>query len=160
MPGTLQRDPDYIVPTLIPEPSTESTAGIHDVINPETPEERVWGHAANTVEQAETAVEEAAKALEIWAMTSGTERRNAFFRAAELIGERAEELASAMQIETGQTEAWTAGFNINVGMDFCKEIGGRITTEITQASWNASSHGIGSVVWKEPVGVVFAIAPW
>ncbi|ROT35861.1 aldehyde dehydrogenase [Sodiomyces alkalinus F11] len=111
-----------------------------------------------TVEDAKAAVDSAAKAFRSWRKTTPGYRRDIFFKAAEVMQRRRAELAQYMTEETGGLPQWCE-FNLDVAIDMIKDVAGRIAT--VEGSFPATKDpDFGSIVLREPYGVVLAIAPW
>lgn len=160
MASTVSKDPSYIVPLLLPDPTNTSVHEAFQVFSPADPNGPIWKAASASQEQVDLAVEEASKALQSWGETPVTVRRDALLKVASLLENYRDELGDIMSFETGAPESWTKGFNVHAGTEFAKEIAGRISSECTNGQWNSSSIGKGSIVWTEPIGVVLAVAPW
>lgn len=111
-----------------------------------------------SVKDAEKAVQAAADALPAWRKMPPTERRNIFLKAADLMDKRRDELVGYMLQETGDVESW-CNFNLNVAIDFIKDIAGRCGT-IEGAIPQTADPNVTGLVLKEPYGVVLSIAPW
>ncbi|KAJ3578036.1 hypothetical protein NPX13_g2532 [Xylaria arbuscula] len=72
--------------------------------------------------------------------------------------QRRSELSGYLIDEIGQPQGW-ATFNIDVAIDMIKDAAGRIGT-IYGSVPRPSDPNTGAMVWREPYGVVLAIAPW
>ncbi|SPO02108.1 related to aldehyde dehydrogenase [Cephalotrichum gorgonifer] len=104
------------------------------------------------------AIESAATALKTWRKMTPGRRRDIFLKAGEIMERRRDELAQTMAEETGASLMW-AGFNINVAIDFFKDVAGRVSA-IEGSLPATADEGVGAMILKEPYGVVLAIAPW
>ncbi|KAI1172476.1 aldehyde dehydrogenase [Nemania sp. FL0916] len=113
---------------------------------------------AATVSEADAAVEAAAAAAGPWRDVLTSTRRDILLKAADIIDKKRGELGKYLMDETGQPEGW-AVFNLNVTVDMIKDAAGRIST-LGGFVPRPSDPNTGAMVWREPYGVVFAIAPW
>ncbi|KAI0855872.1 Aldehyde/histidinol dehydrogenase [Xylaria cubensis] len=111
-----------------------------------------------TESEANAAVEAAAAAATAWRDSTTSTRRDVLLKAAEIIERRRPELAQYLVDEIGQSEVW-AGFNLNVAIDLIKDAAGRVGT-LGGFVPRPSDPNTGAMVWREPYGVVLAIAPW
>lgn len=105
-------------------------------------------HAINTAQAAYPA----------WKTLPPSKKRDIFFRAADLLDSRKEALTKAMVEETGGAAGWAA-FNLNLASEIIRDIAGRISS-ITGSIPTTSEVGTSALVFKEPYGVILAIAPW
>lgn len=111
-----------------------------------------------TVEDAGAAVDAAAKAFESWRKTTPGYRRDIFLKAAEVMQRRRGELTQYMADEMGGQPQWCE-FNLDGAIDMIKDVAGRISS--LEGSFPPTRDPeIGSIVLREPYGVVLAIAPW
>lgn len=128
-----------------------------DVISPVTGKVAHQCGAA-TVADAAAAVDAAATAFKTWRKSTPSQRRDIFLKAADLIQQKADELAQIMSEETGAALPW-AVFNINTATELIKDIASRISaiegTFPTLMDPNSSG-----IVLREPYGVVLSVAPW
>ena len=146
----------YVVPFLIGGHERHSKQTF-DVISPATGEV-VHQCSGATVNDAFAAVDAAAEAFKTWRKAPPVERRDIFLKAAEVMERRRKELAGYMDDETGCGNGW-ADFNLNVAIDFIKDVAGRIAT-LEGSFPTTMSTGSSAIVLPEPYGVVLAIAPW
>lgn len=107
---------------------------------------------------ATNAVNSAAAAFKSWRKTTPSQRRDIFLKAAEGMAKRKDELSQYMVDETGCATAW-GEFNVNLTVDFIKDVAGRIAT-IEGTIPTLADRNTSGLVLKEPYGVVLAIAPW
>lgn len=110
------------------------------------------------IPEAEAAVEAAQTAFRDWSRTKTEKRRNTFLKAADILEHRSPELCGYMQQETGAANAWCE-FNVRRTSDLLRDIAGRIAT-IQGAIPETADEGRTALVYKEPLGVILAIAPW
>ena len=128
-----------------------------DVINPVNGQP--MGKAAKASrKEARNALEAAAKAFKVWGKSTPDERLKALKRAAKAVADRQEELSTTLTREHGKPLG-----------DARKEIKGTIDTleyyaeEARRISGEVApnkSASMRSLVIRQPVGVVAAIAPW
>lgn len=117
-------------------------------------------HTSGSATDAEVkaAVDTAAAAFATWKKTLPDDRRDIFLKAAEIMQRRSEELGRYMMDETGCPRGW-ADFNIKTARDFLLDVGGRLSS--LQGTMPISSDPtLGTMIVREPFGVVLAIAPW
>lgn len=127
------------------------------VLNPATGETiGTLAHAAK--EDLDAALQAAQRGFDVWRKKSALERSKVMRRAAELLRERADDVARLMTMEQGKPLI-EAGLEINSGADtiewFAEEARrtyGRIVP--------ARTANVTQLVVKEPVGPVAAFTPW
>jgi acyl-CoA reductase-like NAD-dependent aldehyde dehydrogenase len=114
--------------------------------------------AAAGVEDANRAVEAAAAAFPEWSATPPARRAELLNAAADLLMERAPQIAQVMTEECGAVFGW--------GMFNCDLASGMLKTAAAQADLpgreDIPSHvpGLSAMGVRQPVGVVVGIAPW
>jgi succinate-semialdehyde dehydrogenase/glutarate-semialdehyde dehydrogenase len=128
-----------------------------DVINPATGEP--IGHVAHARKaDLDAALEAAATGFKAWKQVSAFERYKVMRKAAELVRERADEIATAMTMEqgkpVGEAKIETL-FGADI-IDWFAEEARRSYGRVIPARMN----GIQQLVVKEPVGPVAAFTPW
>jgi acyl-CoA reductase-like NAD-dependent aldehyde dehydrogenase len=128
-----------------------------DVVSPATGK-LVHKCGSASPEHVTAAVDAAATAFKSWRKVTPARRRDIFLKAAEIMGNRREELAQYMISETSGARPWV-DLNLNIAIDFIKDVAGRIAT-IEGMVPATSDDALGAMVLKEPYGVVLAIAPW
>ncbi|KAK2594550.1 hypothetical protein QQS21_007722 [Conoideocrella luteorostrata] len=128
-----------------------------DVKSPSTGQV-VFKCGAASVADATKAVDAAAEALKSWRKTTLHQRQDIFFKAAEIMQSRKDELIKYMSDETGSSPDWSAS-NVDKTIFIIKDIGGRIPT-LAGSYPSLSNPGRGAIVLREPFGVVLSIAPW
>ncbi len=104
------------------------------------------------------AVDAAVTAGRQWRNTTPIQRRDILLRAAEIMSEKRVELAEHMVDEVGADLGW-ANFNLNTAIEMFKDTAGRIAS-LNGIVPTSSDPGRGSIILREPYGVVLAIAPW
>ncbi|MCL6732173.1 aldehyde dehydrogenase [Streptomyces neyagawaensis] len=114
--------------------------------------------AAATVADVNTAVDAAAAALPAWAELPPARRRAVLACAAELFGERAEELAATMGREMGATRPW-CGFNVHVAQGMLTEAAAQAYSAVGEVI-PSDVPGLTALGVRQPAGVVIGVAPW
>ena len=147
----------HTVPLQINGHEVETT-NTFDVVDPSTGK-TVWKSASASKEDAINAIEAAQAAFPAWSKTKPAARRDIFLKAAEILASRSDELQEYMMIETGSTTAFAGGFNVPNSVEMLKDVAGRIIT-ISASVPVMGEEGKSAIVFKEPYGVVFGIAPW
>lgn len=74
------------------------------------------------------------------------------------MGSRQDELTKAMVEETGATPAWAA-FNLGLAKEILVDVAGR-TSSVLGTIPQTADEGVSALIFKEPYGVILAIAPW
>src|SRR3954462_15970529 len=114
--------------------------------------------SAATREGGRAAVEAAAEAFPAWAATPVVERRAILDRAADLLMERQEEIASIVTDETGATVGWGM-FNVELAAGMLHSAGA-VAAELHDEEIASVIPGKKARAVRQPVGVVVGIAPW
>src|SRR4051794_17075891 len=114
--------------------------------------------AAATRDDARAAVDAAAEAFPAWAATPVVERRAVLDRAADLLMERQEEIASIVTDETGATFGWGM-FNVELAAGMLHSAGA-VAAELHDEEIASVIPGKKARAVRQPVGVVVGIAPW
>ena len=148
---------DIVVPLLIngKEITNETT---FDVISPVTGK-LVWKGSSVSSQQGIEAVEAAQAAFPAWSKTKPSFRRDILIKASDILKSRGDELCEYMDIETGSTESMSKGFNLPSSIEQLRDVGGRIVT-VTGSIPVCREDGRSALMYKEPYGVIFGIAPW
>ena len=157
--GTHASNPssEHVVPLLIngKEVTNETT---FDVVSPVTGK-RIWKGSSVSKQQAIEAVEAAQAAFPAWSKTKPSFRRDILIRASDILKSRGEEICEYMDIETGSTEVMSKHFNLPSSIEQLRDVGGRIVT-VTGSVPVCRDEGRSAIMYKEPYGVIFGIAPW
>jgi vanillin dehydrogenase len=114
--------------------------------------------AAASREDARRACDAAAEAFPGWASTPPAERRAALTRAADLLMERAQQIAPVMTEEVGGTFGWGM-FNCDLASRMLREAAAQ-TYSVTGEVIPSDVPGALSMGVRQPVGVVVGMAPW
>lgn len=114
--------------------------------------------ASASVPDASRAVNAAAEALKTWRATAPQERRDIFWKAADIMDSRRDELMQYAIDETGATKGW-GEFNLNTAINILKDVAGRVSSlQGTMPQTRDPTRS--AMVVREPYGVVLSIAPW
>lgn len=148
---------EHVVPLIIngKEVTNETT---FDVVSPVTGK-MVWKGSSVSKSQAIDAVEAAQAAFPAWSKTKPSKRRDILIRASDILKSRSDELCEYMDVETGSTAAMSTNFNVPSSIEQLRDVGGRIVT-VTGSIPVCRDDGKSALMYKEPYGVVFGIAPW
>lgn len=148
---------NHIVPLLIngKEITNETT---FDVVSPGSGK-TIWKGSSVSKQQAIEAVEAAQAAFPAWSKTKPSFRRDILLKASDILKDRGEEVCEYMDVETGSTEALSTYFNLPSSIEQLRDVAGRIVT-VTGNILVPGEEGKSALMYKEPYGVVFGIAPW
>lgn len=128
------------------------------VISPISTSE-IWTCSSAGSEHVAEAVSSAQNAFQVWSATKPSTRRDIFFRAAEVIAERRDELGGYMHQEIGADEAYQ-DFILGLSIEGLKDTAGKIAGAL-QGEIPVSNHdGMRAMTYKRPYGVVLGIGPW
>ncbi|MBC7272697.1 MAG: aldehyde dehydrogenase family protein [Streptomyces sp.] len=114
--------------------------------------------AAAGVEDVARAAEAADAAFASWAALSPFARRTILLKAADMLQDRAEQVAELMAHEVGGTRPW-AHFNVGLAADMLREAAAAVTAPRGEVLTPQEEGTLGLAV-REPLGVVAAFAPW
>ncbi|KAF6233189.1 hypothetical protein HO173_008478 [Letharia columbiana] len=148
---------NHVVPLLIngKEVTNETT---FDVVSPVSGK-LIWKGSSVSKRQAIEAVEAAQAAFPAWSKTKPSFRRDILLKASDILKSRGEEVCEYMDIETGSTKAMSTYFNVPASIEQLRDVAGRIVT-VTGNIPVCAEEGKSALMYKEPYGVVFGIAPW
>lgn len=145
------------LPLLIDNEWRAAQSGMFSVDNPATGE--IVGNAAKADrEEAVAALEAASRAFRGWSATTGDERAAILKKAGELVLDRQEELATLLTLEQGKPlndARKEVGASANT-LSYYAEEARRIRGELAPSK----SMDTRSLVIRQPIGVVVAVAPW
>ncbi|KAK6429111.1 hypothetical protein LTR95_014740 [Oleoguttula sp. CCFEE 5521] len=136
------------------EVTTETT---FDVISPST-SEKLWSASGATPKEAHQAISAAATAFKTWRHTKPAAIRTILLKAADILEKRQGEAAEFMKKETGALDGFV-GFNVHGTAENIRDVAGRISGIYGQIP-SVQGDGQAAFIFKEPYGVIFAIAPW
>ena len=141
---------------LINGEDVASLSGRVEIIYNPANQEPVAQVAVGTRQDACQALQAAKKAFPIWSATSSQERAKILHAAADLVRQRAEQIARLLTLEMGKPlkNAKMEILSSADVLDFYAEEGKRNFGE-----WITSSHSR-SIVLRQPVGVAALITPW
>lgn len=108
-------------------------------------------------EHVEAAVKEAKKIQKSWGNTHGSERAAIMRKAAEIVGERVDEIAQTLSLEIGRPYRMAQG-EVRRGTEIIQWVAGE-AGRIFGETMTSPSGGRLSVT-REPVGIVAGITPW
>lgn len=111
-----------------------------------------------SVDDALSAVTAAQAAFPAWRDLPSSAKRDIFLKTAAVFESRSEELSKYMIDETGSSEFWS-NFNTSLAADALKDVAGRISSLKGDAP-NTDNPETSAIVYREPFGVILAIAPW
>ena len=114
--------------------------------------------AAAGLEEAEQAVEAAQTAFPEWSALAPSRRRELLNAAAQQILDDEETFVSTMVAETGATPGW-ARHNVKLGAGMLREAAAMVT-QVRGDILPSDKSGYTSLIFRKPVGVCLAIAPW
>lgn len=148
---------NHVVPLLIngKEVTNETT---FDVVSPVT-SKLIWKGSSVSKQQAIEAVEAAQAAFPAWSKTKPSVRRDIFLKASDILKARGDEVCEYMDIETGSEDAMSKYFNLPSSIEQLRDVAGRVVT-VTGNIPVTGEEGRSALMYKEPYGVVFGIAPW
>ncbi|HKH22868.1 MAG TPA: aldehyde dehydrogenase [Solirubrobacterales bacterium] len=119
----------------------------------------VVGHAASAgPEDVDLAVKAADAAFEEWGFGPPAARRETLTKAADLMQERAEEIAAIVTEETGGTFGWGM-FNVQLASGMMREAGAQAYSVVGEVI-PSDIPGAMAIARRQPAGVVVGIAPW
>ena len=128
-----------------------------EIINPAT--EEVIGKVSHArKEDLDIALAAADKAFNSWKNVSAYDRSKILRKAADIVRERADKIATLMTLEQGKPLAEAKGETLGAAdsIDWYAEEGRRAYGRIIPSR----AQGVFQYVFKEPVGVVAAFTPW
>ena len=121
-------------------------------------DEAVGVVAAASREDAKAAADAAGEAFGEWSATSPGQRRDLLTAAAQLMGERGEEIAATATQETGSTFGFGM-FNVGLATEMLRQAAAQaywVTGEVIPSD----VPGLTAMGIRQPAGVVVGIAPW
>ena len=132
------------------------TANDLPVLNPAT-EEEIGRLPHAEMSDLDDALEAAEKGFKIWSRVAPRERANVLYKAAALMRERQEEIATAITAEHGKPLA-QARLEVIRGCEFFEWDAGEATR--TYGRVIPSAPGVRYIVHHQPIGTVAAFSPW
>jgi acyl-CoA reductase-like NAD-dependent aldehyde dehydrogenase len=134
-----------------------STGATFQRINPLTGNVITEGAAAS-VDDANKAADAAAEAFKTWSETGPTERRMLLLKAADILESKTPEFIDVMAGEIGASALWS-GFNVMAAAALFREAAS-LTTQIQGETIPTDKPDTLSMTFRQPVGVIFSMAPW
>ncbi|KAJ5814946.1 aldehyde dehydrogenase [Penicillium riverlandense] len=135
-----------------------SSGSWFDVHSPETGELVSQG-ARCTAGIADQALESAQAAFPRWCQVSYLRRRELLLRAADKLEALGPDIQAAMMVETGAKADWAGGANVHGAASLLREVAS-LASQLKGEILPSSNPGTMTFVFREPAGVVFAVAPW
>lgn len=129
-----------------------------EVVNAQENKTVHYAQGANEAE-AKAAVDAAAAAFQSWSQTSYSHRRALLLKVADLIEQRADEIARMHVLETSCTPAF-ANFLPRLTAPVLREIASQISNCLTGSVCPTETNETYAFVTKEAVGPVLIISPW
>ena len=111
-----------------------------------------------SISDTDAAIKAAAAAYPAWKILPPSKKRDIFVKAAEIMDSRRSEMEKYMVNETGAAPGWAA-FNLGLASEILRDVAGRISS-IQGSIPQTAQEGVSALVYKEPYGVILAIAPW
>jgi acyl-CoA reductase-like NAD-dependent aldehyde dehydrogenase len=142
---------------LIISNKPHSTTNSFPVHTPSTGE-HLHNFSSASIADTDAAIAAAQKAYLPWKNLPPNQKRDIFLKAADILDSRRDELKKNMVAETGAAEAWAA-FDTSLASEILRDVAGRISS-IAGSIPATSRPGVSALVYKEPYGVILAIAPW
>ena len=134
-----------------------TTTTTFNVTSPSTGD-KIWSSSSISPQQATEAINAAQSAFQTWRKAKPAQIRTILLKAADILDARKDEIAGYMKQETGALDAFTS-FNLTVTAENFRDVAGR-PANILGAIPQTGSPGQSALLFKEPFGVVFGIAPW
>ncbi|MBL4853089.1 MAG: aldehyde dehydrogenase [Robiginitomaculum sp.] len=113
---------------------------------------------AMTISDVSAIAAKAAANFPQWAITGPNARRTILLKASAALEARQEAFVKAMVDEIGATPSW-AMFNLQLAISMVREAAS-LTTQIKGDVIPSDKPGCIAMTFREPVGVILAIAPW
>jgi succinate-semialdehyde dehydrogenase/glutarate-semialdehyde dehydrogenase len=126
------------------------------VLNPAT-EEEIGRLPHAEISDLDDAVESAARGFKVWSQVAPAERASVLYKAASILRERQEEIATAITAEHGKPLD-QARLEVIRGCEFLEWDAGEATR--TYGRVIPSAPGVRYIVHHQPIGVVAAFSPW
>ncbi|WP_203585943.1 aldehyde dehydrogenase family protein [Subtercola lobariae] len=151
-PTTIDRNELFVDGTFVRAQSDERI----QAINPAT-EEVIGSVPDSNAADVDRAVTSAVRAFPLWSNTSGAERAKVLRAIADGIRDRSDELKQIIQLENGAPRWWV---NQDVGLTEVAYRQAAAEAEQLQNEELVDRFGHQTILRREPLGVVAAIAPW
>jgi acyl-CoA reductase-like NAD-dependent aldehyde dehydrogenase len=151
---TKETTPTY--PLLISN-KPHSTTNIFPVYSPGTGA-LLHHFSSASAADTEAAITAAHNAYPSWRVLPPSKKRDIFLKAADIMDSRRPLLTKYMVEETGGAPGWAA-FNLGLASEILRDVAGRISS-IQGTIPTTAQEGVSALIYKEPYGVILAIAPW
>ncbi|RDL33261.1 putative salicylaldehyde dehydrogenase [Venustampulla echinocandica] len=147
------------IPThpLIINGKPHTTSSSFPVFCPKTGE-HLHNFSSASISDTDAAISAAENAYPAWRSLPPNQKRDIFLKAAGIMESRAEEMRKNTVQETGAAEGWAA-FDQGLSSEILRDVAGRISS-IAGSIPATAQEDVTALVYKEPYGVVLAIAPW
>ena len=132
------------------------TADTLPVLNPAT-EEELGRLPHATISDLDDALAAAARGFKVWSKVAPVERANVLLKAAALMRERQEDIATSITAEHGKPLP-QARLEVIRGCEFFEWDAGEATR--TYGRVIPSAPGVKYVVHHQPIGTVLGLSPW
>lgn len=146
----------FTIPLLIN--GEEKIADKTFAVNSPASHKDLWSCSSASSADVDAALKAAKEAFPAWSKTKPQARRILLNKVADLLDERADEFREHMSQETGAASVFT-GFNTTIAAELIRDVAGRVSA-ISGAIPPTQDDDTTALVFKEPFGVVLAIAPW
>ena len=156
--GTSQSQHSQSTVPLIIDGKDQATERELDVTNPQT-KKKVHTSSAASARDALQAVSSSARAFSTWRHSRPAQRRDILLRAADTLESNTSMYAEIMSDETGASSMFT-GFVTTTAASIVRDIACRISSVVNGTAPVCAEPGRQSIIYKEPMGVILAIAPW
>ena len=114
--------------------------------------------SAASVDDAIAAVNACAAAQEAWANTPVGVRRDLLLKTADCLAAKAEQAGECAMMEMGSTPMW-GGFNVHLACSVLREAAS-LVSQLYGDIIPSDTPGLTAMAVRQPVGVIFSIAPW
>ncbi|CAK7215082.1 hypothetical protein SBRCBS47491_002361 [Sporothrix bragantina] len=128
--------------------------------NPDIPSATPWLAQGATEELSTKAVQSCADAFPQWKKTLPKERQILFTKLVKLLRERADDLQLIIEDEIGCSSLW-ASINVQDAIAVAEQTCATVTSGVLSGIIpEVQQPGTHAAIFKEPLGVILAIAPW
>ncbi|EKG13100.1 hypothetical protein MPH_09776 [Macrophomina phaseolina MS6] len=118
----------------------------------------LWACSSASSDDVDAALKAAQDAFPAWSKTKPQARRTILNKVADLLDERADDFKDTMAQETGAAPPFS-GFNVATAAELIRDVAGRISS-VMGAIPATQEQDSTALIFKEPYGVILAIAPW
>lgn len=118
----------------------------------------LYHFSSASVADTERAIASCQVAFAAWRALPPRAKRDIFLRAADIMESRQADFTKYSNEETGAEKGW-ATFDVKNAIDIIRDLAGRISS-IAGSIHTTAQEDVNALVFKEPYGVILAIAPW